>query len=111
MPDPRLHAAALLAAVVLWAPASALAAEPTLLAQIDDATPAPTAEPQPPLTEEPPTDLDGNGGGDGGGGDSDRGDTADPLPETGLDAGLVAVLGLGLIASGSGLRLKLRDAG
>ena len=120
MLDPRRHAAALIAVLALSLPATALAQEPVLLAQIEDATPTPTAE-QPPLSEEP--DLEG--------GeeepepaptaepapapererarDRDR-KKAEPLPETGLEAGLIALLGLGLIASGSGLRLTLRRA-
>jgi LPXTG-motif cell wall-anchored protein len=104
MPDPRRHAAALLAVLLLAAPASA-AAEPTLLAQIEDATPTPQA--QPPLSEDPPENL--------GGGDEQEPDEADPepkkaapLPKTGIESGLIALLGVGLIASGGGLRLTLR---
>ena len=114
MLDPRRHAAALLAALLLAAPASALAQQPLIVAQIDDATPTPTAEGQPPLSEEPPEELDG--------GDEDASDAEDesspagsgskaknkPLPDTGIEAGLVALLGLGLLASGSGLRVSLR---
>ena len=109
MSDPRRHAAALLAVLLLAAP-SAVAAEPVLLAQIDDATPTPEA--QPPLTEEPegldggeeepeeaepvPAEEEPRGGGE-----------REPLPETGVESALVALLGLGLIATGSGLRLTL----
>lgn len=118
MVDPRRHAAALIAVLTLSLAAPAAAQPPALLAQIDDATPTPTA--QPPLSEDP--DL----GGDGEeqpepeptpeparerDRDRDRdSEEAEPLPETGVDAGLIALLGLGLIASGSGLRLTLRRA-
>ena len=110
MLDPRRHAAALLAVLLLAAPA-AHAAEPALLAQIEDATPTPSA--QPPLSEEPPGLDGGEEEGDEGNGDEPAatGAEPEPLPETGIEAGLVALLGLGLIASGSGLRLTLgRDA-
>lgn len=110
MVDPRRHAAALVAVLALSAPGSALAQEPLLLAQIEDATPAPAPQSQPPLSEEPPEAL----GGDGGNGATEEEpadpaeDAPEPLPDTGLEAGLVALLGLGLIASGSGLRVTLR---
>ena len=108
MPDPRRHAAALLAVLLLAAP-SAVAAEPTLLAQMDDATPTPTAEAQPPLTEEP----EGLEGGDEqeeaepDPAEEENGREREPLPETGVESALIALLGLGLIATGSGLRLTL----
>ena len=107
--DPRRHAAALLAVLILAAPASAPAAEPALLAQIEDATPTPA--PQPPLSEEPPAPLSGDGGEEeepAGGDGEEQPQAEESLPETGLEAGLLALLGLGLVASGGGLRLKLR---
>jgi uncharacterized surface anchored protein len=116
MPDPRRHAAALLAVLLLAAP-SALAAEPALLAQIDDATPTPTAEGQPPLTEEP-EGLDGGEEQEQEQGEeeaepvpAEEEGEREPLPETGVESALIALLGLGLVATGSGLRLTLgRDA-
>ena len=111
MPDPRRHAAALLAALSLTVPAPALAEEPTLLAQMDDVT-ATMAQAEPPLSENP---FPGEDGGDEGR-DERRDDEPaagrESLPETGIESGLIAMLGLALILSGSGLRLRLgRDAG
>ena len=109
MPDPRRHAAALVAVLLLTFPASALAVEPTLLAQIDEVAQTEQTE-QPPLSEDPPSQLGEGGDGEEQAQGEEEPTTAgepDPLPETGIEAGLVALLGLGLIASGSGLRLRL----
>src|SRR3712207_5522473 len=104
MLEPRRHAAALLAVLLLAAP-SAVAAEPTLLAQIDETT----EQGQPPLTEDPPEGL---AGGEKEEPEAEPESEREPLPETGIESALIALLGLGLIASGSGLRLTLgRDAG
>jgi LPXTG-motif cell wall-anchored protein len=104
MSHPRRHAAALLALAVALLPAApALAAgEPTLVAQIEEA--APTPEAQPPLSEDPPDGL----GGDDEESEEPAPEKAAPLPETGIEAGLIALLGVGLLASGGGLRLTLR---
>ncbi len=103
MAHPRRHAAALLAVLALCVPAPALADQPRLLAQMEEAQPD-----QPPLTADPPEPLRGDdddtGGGDDGGGERAR---PSPLPATGAEAGILALLGLGLIASGGGLRLTL----
>lgn len=112
--DPRRHAVAVLAALALVIPSSALAQQPTLLAQHDDAT-ATLAQAPPPLSEDPFA-------GEGDEEEEERDDEPareepaatepESLPQTGLESGLVALLGLALIASGSGLRLTLRrDAG
>ena len=99
MVDPRRHAAALLAVLLLALPAAPAFAQ--------DASPTPE-----PLSGNLP----------GGGSEGDEGETegnetetespdtesTEPLAETGLDAGLVALLGLGLLASGGGLRASLR---
>jgi LPXTG-motif cell wall-anchored protein len=63
----------------------------------------PTVEPQPPLSDDPPTPLNG-----------DR--TAEPpandeLPDTGADALLVGLAGLGLLGAGAGLRITLPRTG
>ena len=113
---PRRHAVALLAALAIAVPAPALAGEPTLLAQMDDVT-ATMAQAEPPLSEDP---FSGEEEGDEGRDDRrderrEEGPAAggrEPLPETGIESGLIAMLGLALILSGSGLRLTLgRDAG
>ena len=95
MVDPRRHAAALLAVLALLTPASALAQSPT-----------PTPEPQPPLVDEfPGSEPDENEPEETEPADTE---STEPLADTGLEAGLVALLGLGLIASGGGLRVSLR---
>jgi LPXTG-motif cell wall-anchored protein len=122
--EPRRHAAALLAALLLALPATAQAEPPLLLAQIEDATPTPSPEGQPPLSEEPPTELGGGddeepeeeaeeagGGTDGGNRDDEPAAGGRELPDTGIESGLIALLGIALIASGSGLRLTLRRDG
>jgi hypothetical protein len=67
--------------------------------------PTATPEPQPPLSEVPPTPLDG----------TDDNATEPPdgpqLPETGADALLVAMLGLGLVGTGTGLRITVSRTG
>lgn len=106
--DPRRHAAALAAVLILLAPAGAAAQAPVLLAQIEDATPTP--DPQPPLSEDPPEQLDGGDDGDGPAGQEEDEEAAPGttgLPDTGADAAVTALLGLGLLASGGGLRLTL----
>ena len=111
--DPRRHAAALVAVLALSLPASVAASEPSLLAQIEDATPTPTAEAQPPLSEGPPALEEGEEESSGGDEQEQEREPAaggrdrEPLPETGIEAALIALLGMGLIASGSGLRLSL----
>src|SRR5688500_18074395 len=109
--DPRRHAAALLAVLALLLPATALAQDPT---------PTPGGEDQPQLSEDPPSQLDGGEEEEPGPeptpapeeeeDDKPSAKEREPLPETGVEAGLVALLGLGLIASGTGLRLTLRRA-
>ena len=107
MSDPRRHAAALLAVLLLAAPSAAFA-DSTLLAQIEDATPTPTAEGQPPLVDDLPEEpADGGERDDGDAPKPRRAAEPEPLPETGIESGLLALLGLGLIATGSGLRLRL----
>jgi hypothetical protein len=71
----------------------------------DAGTVDPTTTPQttaPSLTPEPQTDLgDQQGAGTAG--------TRQELPRTGLDAPVVALLGVGLLAAGIGLRLRTVD--
>jgi hypothetical protein len=91
MVDPRRHAAALLAAVLLLpVPVPAFAQDPA-------ATPEPLSGELPETNgeEKEPADTE----------------STEPLADTGLEAGLVALLGLGLIASGGGLRVSLRAHG
>lgn len=118
MLDPRRHAAALLAALLLAVPAPALAQEPVLVAQIEDATPTPAPDGNAPPLSEAPEGLDGEEEAapepaeeEESATSGDDGNANDPLPNTGLDAGLVALLGLGLLASGSGLHVSLRRNG
>jgi LPXTG-motif cell wall-anchored protein len=112
MPELRRYAAVLVAALLLAVPAPAFAQDPT---------PTPNGAEQPPLSEEPPEGL----------GEGEEEEAEEPaeapaeepeaeggsakaekeLPDTGLDAGLVALLGLGLLASGSGLRVSLSRDG
>jgi LPXTG-motif cell wall-anchored protein len=92
MVDLRRHAAALIAVIALGAPATALAQSPT-------------PEPQPPISSEPPEPL-GTPEATATPAPS-RGTGKSDLPNTGAEAGLMALLGLGLIASGGGLRATL----
>jgi LPXTG-motif cell wall-anchored protein len=91
----RRNAAALVAVLALGIPAGALAQDPTPEPLTEgpptplsgDATPTPTAAP----TATPAPKSDG---------------TSD-LPNTGAEAALTALLGLGLLAGGGGLRATL----
>src|SRR5687767_6694559 len=97
MVDPRRHAAALLAVLALLTPASALAQSPT-----------PTPGSQPPLVDEIPEAEPEPGEDEPEETRPADTESTEPLADTGLEAGLVALLGLGLIASGGGLRVSLR---
>jgi LPXTG-motif cell wall-anchored protein len=93
----RRNAAALVAVLALGIPAGALAQDPTPEPLTEgpptplsgDATPTPTPTAAPTATPAPKRD-----------GTSD-------LPNTGAEAALTALLGLGLLAGGGGLRATL----
>jgi LPXTG-motif cell wall-anchored protein len=108
---PRHRSAATLAALMLIHPAAALAQS----TGVGGTSTAP-GETSPPLTQKPPTPLDGDSGSGSGSGSGKT--TTEPLPAaepqlpaTGADAGLVALTGAGLLMCGAGLRLRLRPAG
>ncbi len=106
-----------------WA-GPARAADGALVGQLAQVSPEPTPGGEPPLQEEPDQPLDGRGadGGDdgsdvdgendGGTGDGTANDDRGRLADTGADPLLLALIGLGLLGTGSGLRLRLgADAG
>jgi len=110
----RRRLAPLLAALLLAAPAPALAQsagddqyedpfagqneQPAPTPTPAPATPAPTAEPgQAPPAEPAPAPAPASSG------------QPEELPRTGLDAGAVVALGVLLLASGAVLRLRLRE--
>lgn len=106
--------ALLVAACVLALGAAPAHAATKLRAQIAQATPTPTPTPMSgsELSEEPPG-LDEeapSGGGSDSEPDTGAGSGSD-LPNTGADALLVALMGLGLIGTGLGLRRRLAHGG
>jgi hypothetical protein len=115
--------AALVAAFIVFLafamPAAAAERPPTLVAQLAQAAPQPTPGEEPPLSDEPPTQLGGGDEDDGGDDGSQAGKTggrkapsatAKPLAETGSQAGMLALAGFALLGWGLALRLRLRDA-
>ena len=89
-----------------------------LAGEFAQVSPSPTPGGEPPLSDEPEEPLGddgddsaGNGNGNGnanGAGSSGSDAEADDLPKTGADAGIIGLCGLGLLAMGCGLRLRLR---
>lgn len=103
--------AVVVAALVLVGGPGQAAAAVKLRATIAQATPTPVAGGE--LSDDPGLPNGTDSGGDNevtGGGNDDTSNTS-KMPNTGSEALLIALFGLGLVSTGLGLRHRLADAG